>query len=91
MYDNTFCLRYSRIRGAFQSLLSPGPRGLRLNDSGIAHILEKSLNGYVCTSSKRPPRERELFSNQMEKTALIKNIFTAFLNELLSSYYQERK
>ena len=33
-------------------------------------------------NSNRPPRERELVSNQAKKVALVKNIFIAFLNEL---------
>ena len=42
----------------------------------------------VQDTSKRPPRERELLGNQMKKAALIKKIFIAFLNELLSNYYK---
>ena len=41
----------------------------------------------VYGTSKRPPRERELISNQAKKVAVVNMIFIAFLNKLLLAYY----
>ena len=38
-------------------------------------------------TSKRPPRKRELISNQAKKVALVDMIFIAVLNKLLLTYY----
>ena len=45
---------------------------------------ELCYGGIVLTTGikKRPPRERELISNQAKKVALVKNIFFAFLDRL---------
>ena len=48
--------------------------------------MEKQIEGRIYTSwdihtSKRPPRERELISNQAKKFALVNMIFIAFLNK----------
>lgn len=43
---------------------------------------------YIYTS-KKPPCERELISNQAKKVVLIKKIFIAFLNKLQITYQNE--